>query len=180
MKILMFGAPGTGKGTQAKLLHEEFGWTHIAMGDILRIHVKEKTDLGLEASGYMSKGLLVPDELLAKVIEDVVKNKEDFILDGYPRTLVQADHIVNISDVDVVLYLYADDATLIKRLLKRGRNDDTKKTITNRLEIYRKQTFPVLKDLKDRKLDVAEVNSGYGSIDENYKVVKLVLGKGHG
>jgi adenylate kinase len=127
MYLVLLGPPGAGKGTQAKRLAEKLGVPHISTGDILRQQVKEDTDLGRQAKGIMDKGLLVPDELVAKMLDERFNNpdiKKGFILDGYPRTLPQAyslDEILKSKGlaVDLVVYLDSSDEVIIKRLTGR-------------------------------------------------------------
>ena len=127
MRIILLGPPGAGKGTQSKKLAEKLGLSHISTGDILRKNVKEGTALGKEAKDYMEKGLLVPDELVAKMLKDRFEEpdiKKGFILDGYPRALTQAktlDDILNSKKIgiDLVIYLDTSDAVIIQRLTGR-------------------------------------------------------------
>lgn len=127
MYLVLLGPPGAGKGTQAKKLAEELKLPHISTGDILRQNVKMDTDLGKQAKGIMDKGLLVPDDLVAKMLDQRFNNsdiKNGFILDGYPRTLPQAfslDEILAAKGltVDLVVYLDTSDAVIIKRLTGR-------------------------------------------------------------
>ena len=127
MNIVLFGPPGSGKGTQAKMLVEEYRIPHISTGDILRDNLKNKTKLGLEAKSYMDKGELVPDEVLIGIIKDRLSQSDcasGFLLDGYPRTLPQADALSKILDeigmkLDVVLNIDVPDEELIKRLSGR-------------------------------------------------------------
>ncbi|MBN1762093.1 MAG: adenylate kinase [Methanomicrobia archaeon] len=127
MNIVLFGPPGSGKGTQAKMLAERYGIPHISTGDILRENLKNQTKLGLEAKSYMDKGELVPDEVLIKIIQDRLSQPDcasGFLLDGYPRTVPQADALSTILDemgkrLDFVLDVDVPDAELIKRLTGR-------------------------------------------------------------
>ena len=127
MYLVLLGPPGAGKGTQAKRLAERLGLPHISTGDILRQNVKDDTDLGRQAKGIMEKGLLVPDDLVAKMLDERFNNpdiKKGFILDGYPRTLPQAYSLDNILAakglaVDLVVYLDSSDQVIIKRLTGR-------------------------------------------------------------
>jgi adenylate kinase len=127
MNIVLFGPPGSGKGTQAKMLAEKYEIPHISTGDILRDNLKNKTTLGLEAKSYMDKGELVPDSVLIGIIKDRLSQPDcvsGFLLDGYPRTLLQADALSEIlsamgKKLDVVLNIDVPDAELIKRLAGR-------------------------------------------------------------
>ena len=127
MNIVLFGPPGSGKGTQAKKLAEEYNIPHISTGDILRENLKNKTKLGLEAKSYMDRGELVPDAVLIGIIKDRLSRSDcasGFLLDGYPRTLPQADALSTILDglgmkLDVVLNIDVPDEELIKRLSGR-------------------------------------------------------------
>ena len=123
MKLIIFGAPGSGKGTQAKVISEGFNLKRICLGDILRQEVKKTSDLGQAVKSYMEKGLLVPDELVLQVIEEYI-DASGFILDGYPRNLNQAkelDAILEKHNVEInaFIYLDVDEATITDRLSKR-------------------------------------------------------------
>ncbi len=123
MKVILFGAPGSGKGTQAVMLAKELNLKKISLGDILREEVKKESSLGQEVKSYMEKGLLVSDELVSRVIEENI-DSGDFILDGYPRNLAQAQKLEEIlkkknTDMDVFIYLNVDEQTIIDRLSKR-------------------------------------------------------------
>ncbi|MGB3458059.1 MAG: adenylate kinase [Halobacteriota archaeon] len=127
MNIVLFGPPGSGKGTQAKLLAERYGVPHISTGDILRGNLNNETKLGLEAKTYMDKGELVPDDVLIGIIKDRLSESDcalGFLLDGYPRTLPQAEALSKIlselgKNLDVVLNIDVPDAELLKRLAGR-------------------------------------------------------------
>ncbi len=127
MRIVLLGSPGAGKGTQAKALAEKLGVAHISTGDILRQNVKEATLLGKEAKDYMDRGLLVPDELMSKMLQDRFTQgdvKKGFILDGYPRTIAQAKTLEEIFkfkgiNIDLVVYLDSSDSVIIQRLSGR-------------------------------------------------------------
>ncbi len=127
MRIILLGPPGAGKGTQAKVLAQELGVAHISTGDILRQNVKEATQLGKEAKDFMDRGLLVPDGLMSKMLQDRFAKsdvKQGFILDGYPRNIAQAKTLEEIFrlkglDVDLVVYLDSSDSVIIQRLSGR-------------------------------------------------------------
>jgi len=124
MRIVLLGPPGAGKGTQAKTLSEKLGLPHVSTGDLLRQNVKDKTALGREAKDYMERGLLVPDELVAKMLMQRMDNpdvKKGFILDGYPRNLNQAQVLDGVLkernlNIDMVVYLDTSDPVIIQRL----------------------------------------------------------------
>jgi adenylate kinase len=145
MYVIFFGPPGVGKGTQAIVIAERFGWAHISTGDMLRQHVKEGTPLGARAKEYMDKGLLVPDQLVIDMFMDrlsELRPDQGFVLDGFPRTLVQAQSLDNAlaskgKSIDRALHITAPDDVLIERMIGRaresGRSDDTPEAMQERL-----------------------------------------------
>ena len=151
MIIVLFGPPGAGKGTQADLLKEKFELLHLSTGDILREEVSNQTDLGVLAKKFMDDGELVTDELIIEMIKNkIVSNKESkgFLLDGFPRTISQAEALDkmlqdNSLQIDRVVSIEVPDNDLIERLLLRGRSDDNRETISNRLSVYKNQTLPI-------------------------------------
>ena len=183
MKVVFLGPPGAGKGTQAVRIAEKYNVPHISTGDILREAVKEGTELGKLAKEYMDKGELVPDDVIIGIIRERLSQSDvrerGFILDGFPRTLPQAEALDRmLSDLnmplDKVVYLNVDDEEIVKRLLARGRADDTEEVIRNRLEVYRKQTAPLI-DYYSEKGILAEIY-GVGEIDEITKKIEESLG----
>ena len=183
MKIIMLGAPGAGKGTQAKMIAEKYQIPHISTGDIFRANIKNGTELGKEAKSYMDKGQLVPDELTVKILLDRVANADcanGYVLDGFPRTIPQAEVLEKALDaagdkIDYAINVDVPDENIIKRMggrracLKCGatfhmehvpprkegicdvcgdtlvlRDDDKPETVKNRLEVYHKQTQPLI------------------------------------
>ena len=177
MNLILFGPPGVGKGTQAERLRDHYNLHHISTGDILRAAVKDGTTLGLEAKRYMDSGGLVPDEVIIGMVKEVLeKDKAEgkgFLLDGFPRTVAQAEALeklfedLAIADVQIVS-LDAPEEELVQRLVKRGldsgRSDDTEETIRHRLEVYHEQTSPV-QDFYKKHKEVSGVN-GLGGVDE--------------
>ncbi|GHV06635.1 adenylate kinase [Bacteroidia bacterium] len=185
LNVVIFGAPGSGKGTQSKLIIKEFGLEHISTGDVLRAEMKNGTELGKIAKGYIEKGQLVPDELiigmLAKVL-DSIENKNGVIFDGFPRTIKQAEELKKMlnerkTDVKYAINLDVEEDELINRLLERGRlsgrSDDNLETIKNRLEVYHSQTAPVagfyIKEGKHHTI------KGVGTIEEIFERIKKKL-----
>ena len=177
LNIVIFGAPGSGKGTQSDRIIERYHLFHISTGDVLRDHMKRGTKLGKTARKYIDKGQLVPDELIIDILAQVLdENRERWsegvIFDGYPRTIPQAQALEAMlaergTEVHAVIGLEVDEQELITRLLKRGqesgRSDDNEATIKNRLEVYHNQTSPLQQFYKERGLYKA-IN-GVGTID---------------
>ena len=155
LNLVIFGAPGSGKGTQSEILIEQYGLDHISTGDILRGEIKAGSELGKAAKGYIDAGQRVPDGLIIDMIEKVLgerKPKKGIILDGFPRTVAQAEALDALfaklgTRVHAVLDLQVEEAELIDRLLKRGqesgRSDDNLETIQKRLGVYHAQTAPI-------------------------------------
>jgi adenylate kinase len=151
-RLIFLGPPGAGKGTQAKVLADSHHIPHISTGDILRAAVSEQTALGIKAKGYMDRGELVPDQLMIDLIRERLGQPDaqpGWILDGYPRTVVQADSLEGLlteldQSCDRVVNLDAPDGVLIERMLSRGREDDHEDVIRRRLEVYRERTVPLI------------------------------------
>lgn len=156
MNLVLFGGPGSGKGTQSARLIDHYGLYHVSTGELLRDHIKRETDIGKTANEYISKGHLIPDDLMISIIEDLLDNeakgKKGVIFDGFPRTIAQAEALEEMlkrrgSDVHAVVGLEVPDEELTERLLKRaqesGRSDDNPDTIRERLDVYHKQTQPL-------------------------------------
>ena len=154
--IVIFGAPGAGKGTQSDKMIEKYGFEHISTGDVLRAEIKKGTELGKIAKGYIDNGQLIPDELmvdiLAHVYDSFGKEHKGVIFDGFPRTVAQAQALDLLlkrhqTKVSAMLELSVPDEMVIERLLlrkeKEGRSDDNIETINHRLKVYRTQTAPV-------------------------------------
>lgn len=153
MRLLLIGAPGSGKGTQATRLAEHFGLTHISSGDLLRQHVEEGTPLGKEVQQFVTRGDLVPDTLLMDVLRKPVvaaSKSGGYILDGFPRTVEQAQIAYAVAkdlgvEAQVAVHLDVARDELVRRLLARGRgSDDTEDVIEHRLEVYMEHTVPML------------------------------------
>ncbi len=172
MRIILFGAPGVGKGTQAALLAQRFGIPHISTGDMLRAAMQSGSELGRKAKEYVESGGLVPDEVVIGIVRDVLASdacRSGFILDGFPRTTAQAEALhrifaeLKINDVQVVSLDVAEDE-IVRRLLLRGRADDTEQTIRHRLQVYADATAPV-KAFYAGKVPVREV-PGMGTVED--------------
>lgn len=160
MNFVLFGPPGSGKGTQGKGLAEKYGLTVLSTGEILRNEIAQGTSLGEKAREYMDKGSLVPDEIIIDMMENLILRSSDqkgFLFDGFPRTVEQAKAFDRMlqkhnSSVTGLLELAVPDDELRIRLLKRreieGRSDDNLETINNRLEVYKTQTEPIIDHYK--------------------------------
>jgi adenylate kinase len=176
MRLIIMGAPGAGKGTQAPSIATHYGIPAISTGDIFRANVKQKTPLGLKVEAIMAAGDYVPDELTEQIVADRLDQDDaqsGFLLDGFPRTLHQVgaldDYLAERGhQLDAVLSLTVDTEALIPRLLKRaqieGRADDSEETIRHRMDVYQQDTSPLIDDYRDRGL-LIEVD-GDGQIAE--------------
>ncbi|ACQ54898.1 adenylate kinase [Clostridium botulinum] len=214
MRVILLGPPGAGKGTQAKLISEKFSIPHISTGDIFRANIKEKTPLGIEAKRYIDNGQLVPDEVTIGIVKDRL-TKDDcdngFLLDGFPRTVAQAEALdeflkgIN-KELDVALLIKVPEEFILERMTGRRvctscgasyhirfnppkiegkcdicdneliqRKDDTEATVKERLEVYSKQTYPLINYYKDNGI-ISEVN-GTESIDEVFGNISNILGR---
>jgi adenylate kinase len=156
--LIFLGPPGSGKGTQSSLLAKHYHLSHISTGDILRGAIAAKTPLGQQAQSYMDKGELVPDELVLEMVKERMSQpdvEQGWILDGFPRNVSQAIFLDKLLEqknhgADYAIDLDVPDEAIVKRLLLRGRKDDTEATIRRRLEVYREQTAPLIKYYRDR------------------------------
>lgn len=155
--IVIFGAPGSGKGTQSDLMIEKYGFGHISTGDVLRSEIKKGTELGNTAKGYIDNGQLIPDELMVSILASVYdsfgKEHKGVIFDGFPRTIPQAEALKKMLDkrghkIAAMIELDVPEDELMKRLIKRGqesgRSDDNAETIKKRLDVYHNQTSPLI------------------------------------
>lgn len=184
MNLVIFGAPGSGKGTQSERLIERYGLHHISTGELLRDHIARGTELGKVADDFISKGNLIPDELMLDILEhelDAHPDAKGVIFDGFPRTIPQAEALNKMLEkrgtkVHAVVGLEVPEEELTQRLLKRGlesgRSDDNAETIAKRLEVYRRQTEP-LKEYYNRRLTYYPIN-GSGSIDTIFNDIARV------
>jgi len=184
--IILFGPPGSGKGTQAKKLEEKFGLIQVSTGDLFRYELGNNTPLGQKAREYMDKGELVPDEVTVGMLKNKIVQFPDvngFIFDGFPRTIPQADALKELlesmdQEVSSLIALEVDDEELVSRLLERGktsgRSDDANEdVIRNRLKEYNAKTAPVFSYYN--KIGKAKTIQGIGTIDEiNAKLNELI------
>lgn len=174
--LVLFGPPGSGKGTQSENIISKYGYGHISTGDVLRAEMKNNTELGKTAKDYIEAGKLVPDSLIIDMLAktmDGYKDAKGIIFDGFPRTVAQAAALKDMlkargTDVTVMLNLIVDNDELIKRLLERGktsgRADDNLETIKKRLDTYNNETAPVI-DFYKAESKLANIK-GVGSIDD--------------
>jgi adenylate kinase len=186
LNIIICGAPGCGKGTQSDLIVEKYKLKHLSTGDLLRGEIAEKSELGIIAESYISKGNLVPDEMIIDILSKNIASFGDdingIILDGFPRTVAQAEALEqmmskNNKEINVLVDLSVEEDELIGRLLKRGqtsgRSDDNLETITKRLKVYETQTAPVSSFYKNLN-KYADIN-GMGTIEEIFGRIESVL-----
>jgi len=185
MRIVLLGAPGSGKGTQAKLMVERLGLPHISTGVLLRNAAKRGTELGLKAKSIIDKGELVPDDIMSDMIEERLSRDdvaEGFILDGYPRNLAQAKSLDTMLDrlgqsTDVAIQIDVDLEQVIKRLAKRakeeGRADDSGEVVRHRMRVYHEQTAPVIDYYANRGLLTHVL--GDGTVEEVLERILSVL-----
>ena len=163
LNIVIFGAPGSGKGTQSERIVEKYGINHISTGDVLRAEIKNGTELGKTAKGYIDQGQLIPDELMIDILASVFdsfKDSKGVIFDGFPRTIAQAEALKKMvaergQDVSVMVDLDVPEEELMVRLIKRGKDsgraDDNEETIKKRLHVYHSQTAPLIDWYKNEK-----------------------------
>lgn len=177
INLILFGPPGSGKGTQAKTIVEKFDLTHISTGDLFRYEIGNNTPLGMKAKAFMDKGNLVPDEVTIGMLENKLntsKNPNGYILDGFPRTIAQAEALDKMLDsrgtkVTHLIALDVDDEEIVKRILERGKtsgrvDDSDEKTIRQRIDQYNEKTSPVY-DFYD-KVGISKKVNGLGDLPE--------------
>lgn len=184
--LILFGPPGSGKGTQSEKIVEKFGLIHLSTGNLLRQEIADKTPLGLQAKNFMDKGQLVPDEVVIGMIDSCLEKHADakgFLFDGFPRTVAQAealDKLLSLKKTSIckVIALEVDEEELTKRLVKRGetsgRSDDTnEEVIRKRFAVYRNETEPVAEHYKVQ--EKFEAIKGIGSIDEIFEAISTCI-----
>ena len=170
MKLLFVGPPGAGKGTQAARVAERLGIPHISTGDMFRDHVSRGTELGVRVDSIMKAGEYVPDEITVEMLRERVAEpdaKDGFILDGFPRTVGQAealDGLIGRHGLDTVVVFEVEEDALVERLLARGRADDTEETIRTRFKVYQEQTAPLL-DIYNARGIIVSID-GIGEVEE--------------
>ena len=189
MNIILFGAPGAGKGTQANFLINEFDLIQISTGDMLRDAVKRKTELGKKVETIMANGDLVPDDIIFSLISTRLSDKEikkGFIFDGFPRNIKQAqklDEIINDMNIslDFVFHIDVNEDILTKRIEMRAkqekitRKDDTSAVLIERLKVYNRETKPVLDHYSNQ--NILNVIDGMGTIDEVSSNISMIIRK---
>ena len=186
LNVILFGPPGSGKGTQAKQLKEKFNLIHISTGDLLRGEIENESPLGLEAKNFMDKGLLVPDEVIIGMISSQIDAHEDangIICDGFPRTTAQAealDNLLEVKDAAIasLVELSVSEEELTSRLLERGKtsgrtDDQDMETIQKRIRVYKEETAPVA-EFYEQQDKYVEVN-GEGKIEDIFERLSAVI-----
>ena len=205
MNIILLGAPGAGKGTEASKIVDTYKLPHISTGDIFRENIKNETPIGLQAKSYIDKGLLVPDEVTCKIVEERISRedcKNGYMLDGFPRTIAQAEALDQITKLDLVINIGVDHSLLLNRLCGRRvckdcgesyhvsrlngetkcarcggelyqRKDDNPETVQSRLDVYNAQTAPLI-EYYEKKGILFNV-CGDGSPEEAHEQVKTKL-----
>lgn len=207
MKIILLGAPGSGKGTQAALLAEQYKLVHISTGDIFRRNIKERTEIGVLAKSYIDRGMLVPDDVTVQIVKNRLSEgdlKNGFLLDGFPRTVYQAEQLEKFSDIDYVVDIEIPFDRLLKRLTGRrvcpvcnasyhidflnGRDtctcsakliqrvDDKEETVAERIKVYNDSTAPLVNFYKE-KGKLVPVN-GDNDIKKVFAEIVEKLGQG--
>ena len=181
MRIILFGPPGCGKGTQAIFISESLSIPHLSTGDMLRSAVSSGTEIGLQAKKIMESGGLVSDEIVLSIVkEQITQNdcKNGFILDGFPRTVNQAEQLDALlstnNKLDCVLRIKVDEEEIIKRLIERGREDDKPEIITNRFKTYNLETQPLIPFYEKKKI-LFDIN-GMQEIEKVSEDIKKVIG----
>ena len=181
MRLVILGPPGAGKGTQAELLSEALGIPHISTGDLFRANISQGTPIGLEAKKYLDAGDLVPSAVTVDMVRERLSEPDaakGFILDGFPRSVEQAEALTGILEaldveLDGVLSFVVDEDAVVERMLARGRADDTEDVIRNRMRVYAEETAPLLSHYAGT---ITEID-GMGEVADVHQLVLSKLGK---
>ena len=181
MRIILFGPPGCGKGTQATFISESLSIPHLSTGDMLRSAVSSGSEIGLKAKNIMESGGLVSDQIVLSIVEERIEKhdcEKGFILDGFPRTVNQAEKLDLLlstnHELDFVLNIKVDEEEIIKRLIDRSREDDKPDIIKNRFKTYNLETQPLIPFYEKRKI-LFNVN-GMQEIEKVSEDIKKVIG----
>ena len=188
LNVVLFGAPGCGKGTQSELLEKKFGLSHISTGEIIRSHIKAQTPLGQQMAEYISRGELAPDSVVIGMVEEYLnqnKGTKGTIFDGFPRTTAQAEAFDKMLEkmgdsVDVMIYMDVPEQELVQRILLRGKDsgradDASEEIIRNRIEIYNQQTAVVAEYYRAQGKYIAVPS--LGTIDEVFERIATEIEK---
>ena len=188
LNVVLFGAPGCGKGTQSELLEKRFGLSHVSTGEIIRSHIKSQTELGLQMQEYISRGELAPDSVVIGMIEEYLaanKGIKGTIFDGFPRTTAQAEAFDKLLEqhndsVDIMIYMDVPEEELVKRILLRGKesgraDDASEDVIRNRIAVYNQQTAVVADYYRTQGKYVAVPS--LGTIDEVFERIAAEIEK---
>lgn len=184
MVIILFGAPGVGKGTQAALLAERMNLAHLSTGDAFRNAIATGTEVGKLAKAYVDAGDLVPDDIVTRIVEetlDLPQYTSSVILDGFPRSVAQAEALEVLvakhnKNIQHVVNISVEGEQIIQRLLQRGRKDDTEEIIRHRMSVYDNETAPLL-DFYSRRNGVLKNVDGNADVEEVYKRITAILSR---
>ena len=208
MKLILLGPPGAGKGTQAAKIAERYSLAHISTGDMLRAEIASETPLGIKAKSLIDSGELVPDEIIVGMVQNRIQQPDcqnGFLLDGFPRTIAQAESLLGFSDIDCAVCITVPDEEIIDRMARRrvcpvckntysvdvnsaehffceacgaelvARDDDKPETVKHRLDVYAAQTFPLVNFFREKGL--LEEVCGSGTVDEVAQSIFKILEK---
>jgi adenylate kinase len=185
LNLIIFGPPGSGKGTQSTKIVEKYKLTHISTGDLLREEMEKKSPLGEEVRRYIDKGMLVPDDIVIKELQETAERHMDspgFIFDGFPRTIVQAEMLDKMMEehgipINLVISVEVDEKELFKRLMGRaedsGRSDDSEEIIWKRIEVYKSQTLPLMTYYR-KQGKIAQIN-GMDPVDKVFEKISHAI-----